>query len=202
MSATPCTKCIDGLIWVEVCHPTQTRCSCQPAPPMVVTTTNDSAQFVTYAEPAPVGHLGGMSIGGFDLSPVPVGTTAPFGGCVECAMDRVGDSVMEAVWCPNSACALFERTFTFVPPAAPSSETADTPTKRRLNAYYYGFDPTGVDEIDAILEAVARAGKSCHHTEGWEEHGLVQRIQDAANNAARAASLAPATPPLENRHAE
>ena len=59
----PCTKCNDsGLIWVEVCHPTQTRCSCQPAPSMVVTATNGNAQFVAYSYPG---------------SPVPVGTTAP-----------------------------------------------------------------------------------------------------------------------------
>lgn len=36
-----------------------------------------------------------------------------------------------------------------------------------MNAYYYGFDPTGVPEIDLILSAVANAGQSFHQTEDW-----------------------------------
>jgi hypothetical protein len=61
---------------------------------------------------------------------------------------------------------------------------------RKLDAYYYGFDPTGNDAVDAILEAVARAGKRCHYTEDWsacESDGRAspaQFIQDAANRAA------------------
>lgn len=48
-----CEKCDgSGLIWVERCYPTQMRCSCQPAPPMVVTTANVSAQFVAFNDPA------------------------------------------------------------------------------------------------------------------------------------------------------
>ena len=39
----------------------------------------------------------------------------------------------------------------------------------RLRAYYYGFAPTGVEEIDRILSAVACAGKAFHHTEGWND---------------------------------
>jgi hypothetical protein len=66
----------------------------------------------------------------------------------------------------------------------------------RMDAYYYGFDPTGVPEIDRILSAVACAGKSYHCTsdwnepsEPWEHHEggtPVKWIQNAANDAARA----------------
>ncbi len=62
----------------------------------------------------------------------------------------------------------------------------------RMDAYYYGFEPTGVREIDLILSAVACAGKAYHHTESWNERdeshepSPVDRIQDAANAAARA----------------
>lgn len=41
------------------------------------------------------------------------------------------------------------------------------PADARMDAYYYGFDRTGVDEIDAVLSAVAIAGKGSHHTESW-----------------------------------
>jgi hypothetical protein len=62
-------------------------------------------------------------------------------------------------------------------------------TERFLRAYYYSFEPTGNDTIDAILEAVAMAGKGCHHTEDWgikDDAGLsyVQKIQNAADEAA------------------
>ena len=39
--------------------------------------------------------------------------------------------------------------------------------EQRMDAYYYGFEPTGVVEIDRILSAVACAGKAYHHTEEW-----------------------------------
>jgi hypothetical protein len=64
----------------------------------------------------------------------------------------------------------------------------------RMDAYYYGFTPTGVREIDLILSAVACAGKSYHHTEDWNDDGSappylegnspVEWIQNAANKAA------------------
>ena len=64
----------------------------------------------------------------------------------------------------------------------------------RMNAYYYGFEPTGVVEIDRILHAVACAGKSFHHTEDWNEEASTREhlrgicpvdwIQNAANDAA------------------
>jgi seryl-tRNA synthetase len=41
--------------------------------------------------------------------------------------------------------------------------------KLRMDAYYYGFDETGVKEIDLILSAVACAGKAFHHTQEWNE---------------------------------
>lgn len=66
----------------------------------------------------------------------------------------------------------------------------------RMNAYYYGFDPTGVPEIDLILSAVACAGKAYHHTEDWsdgksewplhEGKTPIEWIQNAANKAAEA----------------
>lgn len=65
-----------------------------------------------------------------------------------------------------------------------------------MEAYYYGFSKTGVAEIDQILLAVAKAGKSYHHTENWEDQtpapeGLrgecpAEWIQNAADDAAKA----------------
>lgn len=79
----------------------------------------------------------------------------------------------------------------------------DEATKRRMNAYYYGFMPTGVDAIDKILSAVACAGKSFHHTEDWEDYcppswdhkgnTPVEWIQRAAEDAA-ALLCTPAAP--------
>jgi len=69
--------------------------------------------------------------------------------------------------------------------------------KLRMNAYYYGFEETGVYEIDLILSAVASAGKGFHHTESWTEEiklenygpfrgeNFQQAIQNAANDAAQ-----------------
>jgi len=70
---------------------------------------------------------------------------------------------------------------------------------RRMDAYYYGFDPTGIPEIDAILSAVAHAGKGYHHTEMWSDvpspeekwarfgpgRSMTDVIQAAANEAAK-----------------
>lgn len=80
--------------------------------------------------------------------------------------------------------------------------------KWRMDAYYYGFEPTGVASIDRILSAVACAGKAYHHTEDWtadagERDHLrgttpVEWIQNAANDAAKAhptpVSAAPGAP--------
>lgn len=62
----------------------------------------------------------------------------------------------------------------------------------RMSAYYYGFELTGVREVDEILSAVACAGKGYHHTESWgdEEDGggpsYAELIQEAADRAAAA----------------
>ncbi|MEN2749366.1 hypothetical protein [Sphingomonas sp. T9W2] len=58
-----------------------------------------------------------------------------------------------------------------------------------LDAYYYGFEPTGNADVDRILGAVAWAGKSYHHTEDWDETAItgvscVDNIQNAAALAA------------------
>ena len=36
-----------------------------------------------------------------------------------------------------------------------------------MDAYYYGFDRTGCGPVDAVLSAVAIAGKGSHNTDGW-----------------------------------
>lgn len=46
---------------------------------------------------------------------------------------------------------------------------APLPDDARMDAYYYGFERTGVGFIDAILSAVAMAGKGSHHTQSWGE---------------------------------
>jgi len=78
-----------------------------------------------------------------------------------------------------------------------------TPVEWRMDAYYFGFEPTGVAAIDKILSAVACAGKSFHHTEDWREkvdHARAPHasgvscqdwIQTAANDAAAMLSAAP-----------
>lgn len=72
------------------------------------------------------------------------------------------------------------------------------PEQWRMDAYYYGFERTGVDAIDKILSAVATAGKMYHHTEDWggqngygrweqapfRGDSCIQWIQNAANDAA------------------
>ena len=60
----------------------------------------------------------------------------------------------------------------------------------RMNAYYYGFDPTGCEVVDKILSEIAYAGKAFHSTSLWNEEmydgtTCVGRIQEAANNAAK-----------------
>ena len=63
----------------------------------------------------------------------------------------------------------------------------------RMDAYYYGFNPTGVGPVDKILSAVACAGKAYHHTKDWGEAASytphtgacpVEWIQNAAKEAA------------------
>src|SRR5690606_22026641 len=40
---------------------------------------------------------------------------------------------------------------------------------RYMRAYYHTFTPTGCDAVDAILEAIALAGKAYHCTDQWDE---------------------------------
>lgn len=69
----------------------------------------------------------------------------------------------------------------------------------RMNAYYYEFTPTGNEEIDLVLSAVACAGKAYHDTSEWgDECGFsyhphkgatpIDWIQNAANKAANSQS--------------
>lgn len=67
--------------------------------------------------------------------------------------------------------------------------------ERYMRAYFHTFTPTGVDAVDAILEAIAMAGKSYHNTIDWGDadhlgpNGYWDLIQQRANEAA--ASLSP-----------
>jgi hypothetical protein len=80
------------------------------------------------------------------------------------------------------------------------SETTPTPTPKaddlRMSAYYYAFEPTGCRPVDAVLSAVACAGKAYHYTADWTEpcspyedvhRGVtpIDWIQNAAVDAAR-----------------
>ena len=73
----------------------------------------------------------------------------------------------------------------------------------RMDAYYFGFTPTGEELIDRILSAVASAGKAYHHTEDWTEaidpyedvfrgQTCAEWIQYAANDAAAVIKWLPA----------
>jgi hypothetical protein len=61
---------------------------------------------------------------------------------------------------------------------------------RRMDSYYFGFDPTGDERIDLVLAAVALAGKGYHSTECWTDeiwdrpYSYIDLIQAAANAAA------------------
>jgi len=68
--------------------------------------------------------------------------------------------------------------------------TEQTNRERYLRAYYHVFTSTGNDAIDAILEALARAGKSYHSTDEWDneaDEGAThwEAIQRAADQASR-----------------
>ena len=42
----------------------------------------------------------------------------------------------------------------------------------RMDAYYYGFERTYCGPVDAVLSAVAIAGKGSHNTDGWCERDV------------------------------
>ena len=72
-----------------------------------------------------------------------------------------------------------------VTPPEPRGERAGPWTPPvTFDAYYYSLTATGDEKIDAILKAVARAGKGCHNTEDWNASDLVRPIQEAADCAA------------------
>lgn len=81
-----------------------------------------------------------------------------------------------------------------------SRDCADaTPAQSEtFNAYYYSFTATGQPQIDAVLKAVARAGKAYHHTERWSDgddgQSEADKIQAAANEAAKQLSAPSPTP--------
>ncbi|QDM55721.1 hypothetical protein SEA_YEET_136 [Mycobacterium phage Yeet] len=59
----------------------------------------------------------------------------------------------------------------------------------RMQAHYYGFEPTGLAVIDRILSAVASAGAAAHHTVDWndpwsDEVTPEDQIQLVANESA------------------
>ena len=67
------------------------------------------------------------------------------------------------------------------------------PEKLRMQAYYYGFDETGIIEIDRVLSAVATAGKMYHGTQEWgggrynrDDQIQSELIQKSANECAKA----------------
>ncbi len=61
---------------------------------------------------------------------------------------------------------------------------------RYMRAYYHEFKPTECDSVDAVLEAIAMAGRAYHSTECWDEaehlgpEGYWTLIQTRANEAA------------------
>ena len=48
-----------------------------------------------------------------------------------------------------------------------AAATERLPEEARMDAYYYGFERTGCGPVDAVLSAVAIAGKGSHNTDGW-----------------------------------
>lgn len=52
-----------------------------------------------------------------------------------------------------------------------AAATEPLPEDARMDGYYIGFDRTGPGTVDAILSAVAIAGKGSHSTDGWNDDG-------------------------------
>ena len=46
------------------------------------------------------------------------------------------------------------------------------PEEARMGAYYYGFERTYCGPVDAVLSAVAIAGKGSHNTDGWTDRDV------------------------------
>lgn len=96
-----------------------------------------------------------------------------------------------------------------------AAELDALPDDARMDAYYYSFDRTGVGPVDAILSAVAVAGKGSHHTDGWNDpsgygyykgrpglpdaDSATELIQNTANRAADQIRAAMARPDAHAR---
>ncbi len=68
-------------------------------------------------------------------------------------------------------------------------------SERRMDAYYYEFEPTKNVAIDKILGAVGCAGRAYHHTQNWcdianqyDDHTGVTPIEWIQNAAFEAAN--------------
>jgi len=79
----------------------------------------------------------------------------------------------------------------------------NTDGSMRMDAYYYGFEPTGDEAVDRILSAVACAGKAFHATDQWHDESEweghegttpVEWIQNAANAAAHQGRIKAVSP--------
>ena len=127
------------------------------------------------------------------MSLAPAGEAAYF--------DPVGEMVPQAELPRGQslgAGALFDRIASEVLPEPLRSmivQPEAAPAELNMHAYYYGFEPTGVQEVDVILSAVAEAGKAFHHTDSWGDETApraphtgttaVSWIQNAAADLAR-----------------
>lgn len=74
-------------------------------------------------------------------------------------------------------------------------------TKYDLQSYWFHFQTTGVEIVDAILDAVCAAGVRYHHTESWidgdpseidkiqgEAEAVADKIQELTNDTIEKAS--------------
>lgn len=96
--------------------------------------------------------------------------------------DPVGDEWNDRIACMDLAITAYLA-------ALPAPDLAGK-HERYMRAYFHEFTPTGVDAVDAVLEAIALAGKGYHYTGDWTDadqygpDGYWSLIQLVANNAA------------------
>ena len=67
------------------------------------------------------------------------------------------------------------------------------PADERMDAYYYGFDRTGVGAIDRLLSVLAYAGMAYHHTADWQKkmywnYGPIRKGESCADAIQRVAN--------------
>lgn len=106
---------------------------------------------------------------------------------IEQAMARMASSAADVPWLLAEVARLTAERDALAAQVARLAKPGDPDA--RMDAYYYGFTRTGVGLVDDILSAVAKAGKSYHGTDMWNEElydgGTCEsRIQDAADAAA------------------